>query len=177
MDKSCDYAVGDPRRVQAVVGEITGALLTGPLLSPEDPDKIFRAARIFAEGGWIALILSNWGAGRYFNLRGASEGTRVAFYVGDFYVGKYPRYSRTIQGNFLFDIAANPQRLLPLSYTWFSGIEFRFNAGFTGIDLLTEVEIDDTRRCLGELVLSTPTSQAGLERLLKALDRQDQRLQ
>ncbi len=177
MKNSCDYLVGDPRRVQAVVGEITGALLTEPLSSGGDPDKINRASRVFAEGGWIVLILSEWGAGRHVNLRGATEGTRVPFYVGDFYIAKYPPGARTIRGNFLFDIVAEPELLLPLSYVFFSLIEFRFNAGFIGIDLLTETEIDDTRQRLSELVPSQLTSQKGLERLLRALDQHDQRVQ
>ncbi len=150
MGKSPDYAVGDPRRVQSVAKEMLVAHFTEPLSGSKDCEKIDRAARIFAEGGWVALILSQWGAGRHFRLRGASEGTRVAFYVGDFYISKCTNL-RTIRGNFLFDIVALPERLLPLYYVWFARIEFRFNAGFIGIDLLTDSEIDETRQRLNGL--------------------------
>lgn len=99
----------------------------------------------------------------------------MAFYVGDFYISKGTNL-RTIRGNFLFDIVALPEQFLPLYYVWFARIEFRFNAGFIGIDLLTDSETDETRQRLNGLTPSASDSQAGLERLLKALDQQDQRL-
>ena len=178
MEKSSDYPVGDPRRVQAVVGEIRKVCgsFTDLLSSQEDPDRILRAARILAEGGWMVLILSDWGSGRFFNLRGATGGTRVPYYVGDYYIAKYPPGVRTIRGNFLFDIVADPRSLLPLSYVFFSRVEFRFNAGFMGIDLLTEAEIDDARRRVEALMANGKEENRGKAKLLLALDRQDPRL-
>ncbi len=166
MEKSKDYAVGDPRRILAVGEEIRGPQWVRS--HTENPEKILRIPRALAEGGWIALILTEWGAGRYFNLRGASEGARVPYYVGAFYLE--PMYERRIvRGNFLFDIVKEPRRLLPVHPVWFSHIEFRFNAGFKGVDALTEEEVASTRSTIEALHAETSEERNGRTKLLWSL--------
>ncbi len=175
-----DYAVGDPRRVLAAAKAANGSPLTELLWGCQDPDESLRMSRAIAEGGWLAITLSEHGANAFRYLKGA-PGTRAVYFVKDFAIGGISE-APMLLGYFMSDFEGDPDYALRFPQGDSNRVYFRKDGPgekdkrVEQYSLPTEDEIDDTARRLDALVASHPAYTTQIDKLREALDRQDSRV-
>jgi hypothetical protein len=151
MTVTTEYEVGDPRRVLAMAE--TGRAPSELLWGSQDPVESLRMAGIIVNSGLLALTLNEHGAGSFSYLKGASAGTRVAYYIHHFSMGTITQ-APMLLGQFLFEMEAVPEDALRLSPGGTNRIYFRKNGPgeqdkrIGSYDFLTPEEVEDTRRRL-----------------------------
>ncbi len=175
-----DYAVGDPRRVLAAAKAANGNPLTELLWGCQDPDESLRMSRAIAEGGWLAITLSECGANAFRYLRGA-PGTRAVYFVKDFAIGGISE-APMLLGYFMSDFEGDPNYALRFPKGASNRVYFRKDGPgekdncVEQYSLPTEDEIDDTARRLDALAAAHPNYTTQIKKLREALDRQDSRV-
>ncbi len=162
---------GDPRRIiELSPAERQTELLWGCT----DPKESSRMSEIIVNGGWLALTLSEKGAGSFAFLKNALPGVRQAYFIDYFALGTISS-GPMLLGQFLFEFENASKMALKLFPGLTNRIYFRHGDNrdnrIDDYNLLSAEEIVDTRNRLQTLLNQQPGYRETITRLITTLDK------